>query len=222
VREEHGSEDQGEGGATVPAGHTGKPYPREETAEELFRACTDTRDSGAWDRFLRRFQALIMATIVRTARHYTTVYAELSDDLAQEVYLKLSAHGAEVLRRFEPRYPGAIFAYLRVIAANVVHDHFRSKWLNTTDTEASAESQPSPHELEWRLMLRDIDNVLRKQAAKRDRQIFWLYYRQGMSAKEIAAIAVFDLTVKGVESVLIRLNRLVRKTLGKSERVTVP
>jgi hypothetical protein len=50
--------------------------------------------------------------------------------------------------------------------------------------------------------------------AERDRQIFWLYHRHGLTAREIASIRYFGLTDKGVESVLVRLTALVKQELG--------
>ena len=74
-------------------------------------------------------------------------------------------------------------------------------------------------ELEWQLLLRDIDDLLKKPpTSERDRQIFWLYYRQGMSAKEIAALASLNLSIKGVESVIVRLNQMIRSAFENGER----
>jgi RNA polymerase sigma-70 factor (ECF subfamily) len=195
------------------------PTAAEESPEELLRECADLRQSQAWDRFLRRFNPLIVATVVRTIRRYGFDRAGLSDDLAQEVYLKFSANRAKVLREFEPRYPGAVFGYLRVIAANVVHDHFKSKLGKHPDPCPLPDNVAGPDETEWRLLLRDIDDLLKKPPiGARDRQIFWLYYRQGMSAKEIAAISSLNLTIKGVESVIVRLNQLIRNAFENGER----
>jgi RNA polymerase sigma-70 factor, ECF subfamily len=47
----------------------------------------------------------------------------------------------------------------------------------------------------------------------RDRTIFWLYYRQGMTAKEITGLPGIGLSLKGVESALHRLVKLVRDHL---------
>jgi RNA polymerase sigma-70 factor (ECF subfamily) len=69
------------------------------------------------------------------------------------------------------------------------------------------------------MLLRDVDDLLKQPpVVERDRQIFWLYYRQGMSAKEIAAISSLNLTIKGVESVIVRLNQFVRNAFESGER----
>ena len=183
-----------------------------ESPEALLAECADLRDAQAWERFIAMFNPLIVATVVRTIRRYGFDGAGLCDDLAQEVYLKLSANRARVLREFKPRYPGAVFGYLRVIAANVVHDHFKSKLGKHPEQSALPKDLAGKDDVEWRLLIRDIDDLLKKPpASERDRQIFWLYYRQGLSAKQIAAISSLHLTIKGVESVIVRLNQLVRK-----------
>jgi hypothetical protein len=67
----------------------------------------------------------------------------------------------------------------------------------------------------------EIQRILEKELAHepnfgRDIAIFWFYYRWGLTAKEISEILSMGLTVKGVESVLLRLTRLVRSKLGGS------
>ena len=191
----------------------------EESPEDLLRECADLRDTQAWDRFMLRFNPLIVATVARTIRRYGFDRASLNDDLVQEVYVKLSAHQARVLRDFKPRYPGAVYGYLKVIAANVVHDYFKSKPASRPHDSALPDDLAEKDRAEWRLRLRDIDDVLRKPpTSERDRQIFWLYYRHGMSTKEVAGLSSLKLTVKGVESVLMRLNQLIRSALSNGKR----
>jgi RNA polymerase sigma-70 factor (ECF subfamily) len=191
----------------------------DESPEDVLRACADLGNRQAWDRFLRRFHPLIVATVVRTVRRYTLDSESVCDDLAQDVYLKLSASGAKVLRNFRPLYPGAVFGFVKVIAANVVHDHFKSRAGRVPEYTALPEDTPARDETAWRLLLRSINDLLKKRAVtQRDRHIFWLYYRQGMSAKEIAALSSLNLTVKGVESVIVRLNQLVREAFRNGER----
>jgi len=43
--------------------------------------------------------------------------------------------------------------------------------------------------------------------------IFWLYFRQGMSTKEIASLPTIGLGVKGVGSVIERLKHCVREQI---------
>jgi DNA-directed RNA polymerase specialized sigma24 family protein len=72
-----------------------------------------------------------------------------------------------------------------------------------------------------RLQLERVDDVLQQITAGRDqdkkRMIFWLRYRQGFTASEIAAIPTFELTTEGVESVLLRLIITIRSHLQSSQ-----
>jgi DNA-directed RNA polymerase specialized sigma subunit len=62
--------------------------------------------------------------------------------------------------------------------------------------------------------LKEIDEHLRHCATgpdqDRDRMIFWLYFRQGMSTKEIASLPGVGLSTKGVGSVIERLKHSIR------------
>jgi RNA polymerase sigma-70 factor (ECF subfamily) len=64
---------------------------------------------------------------------------------------------------------------------------------------------------------------------KRDRTIFWLYFRQGMSTREIASLPGIGLGTKGVGSVIERMKHSIRDQIlgtradsgddqGKSEK----
>jgi hypothetical protein len=48
----------------------------------------------------------------------------------------------------------------------------------------------------------------------RDATIFCLYYRHGLTAKAISRLPTIGLSVKGVESTLLRLTRMVRRKLN--------
>jgi RNA polymerase sigma-70 factor (ECF subfamily) len=44
--------------------------------------------------------------------------------------------------------------------------------------------------------------------------IFLLYYRQGLTASEIAALPALGLTTKGVESIIARLTHMIRSHIA--------
>jgi RNA polymerase sigma-70 factor (ECF subfamily) len=182
------------------------------TEEELLAACAKLGDVPAWEEFIRRFHPKIATSVRRVARRYPLAPAGLCDDLAQEVYLKLSAGNARLLREFEPRHPGAAFCYIQVIAANVTHDHFKKR--NNLPHPDSVPDRPVPPDAPRCARDREIDDLLREHASENERRIFWLYFRHGLTAKEIAALP-FGLSVKGVESVLHRLGDLVRDEFRK-------
>jgi RNA polymerase sigma-70 factor (ECF subfamily) len=70
------------------------------------------------------------------------------------------------------------------------------------------------------MLISEITTCLNKQRNDpnfpRDSAIFWLYYQQGWTAKDISELPYIDLQVKGVESALLRLTRIVRACLGGS------
>lgn len=180
------------------------------TAEEQLGLCADSAGEGAWEEFIRRFHPVVVATALRTAQRYTPAYRELCNDLTQEVYLKFSACGARLLREFKPRHVGSAFGYVKIVTRNVVHDYFKGKGARRVD-DILPDNLGAPDGMEKAMLVREIDDLLRKYARRTDREIFWMYYRHGMTAKEIALLPAVRLSVKGVESVLTRLAKLIRE-----------
>jgi RNA polymerase sigma-70 factor (ECF subfamily) len=73
-----------------------------------------------------------------------------------------------------------------------------------------------PEVVEQKLMLEKIDKILARDEENqqgRNRRIFWLYYRQGFTSKAIASLPGMQLSAKGIEAVLQRLTKLVRREL---------
>ena len=176
------------------------------TPEDLLRLCADLRNFAAWNEFIRRFHTKIYTAVTRTLRRYAQFNRDLSDDLAQDTYLRLSAKDAKALRVFVPQYPGSAYCYVQVIAVRVTQDYCKRKDILRTEELSPDPPDTAAPNIEERLALKaEISDRRLKHASARDRQIFWLYYLQGMTAKEIAAIPAIGLTVKGVESVLQRL-----------------
>jgi RNA polymerase sigma-70 factor (ECF subfamily) len=190
--------------------------------------------AAAWQDFIRRFNRIIAITSYRAARRWGEDSAAVVDDLTQETYLKLCANGARVLREFDSPHPDAIFAFLKVVTANVANDYFKRvhagkrggnqviETLEDAERMASAVGPSSPASVERAVLLQEVDACLSAMAPAetrdRDRTIFWLYYRQGLTAKEIVELPSIKLSLKGVESTLHRLTQLVRTHLVESCR----
>jgi RNA polymerase sigma-70 factor (ECF subfamily) len=205
--------------------------------EELLLACAEDGNTDAWLEFVRRFHGLIAAVAWRTARKWGAISPSLIDDLVQESYLRLCSDRKRFLGALQERHEDSFYAYLKVITANVVHDHFRAlhskkRGLGRTEDLAEPRTAPTPpgnrgtpEEIERNIMLKEVDAVLLSNLSGedevRDRQVFWLYYRQGMTAQSIANMPAISLSVKGVESLIHRLTRLVREHLaeGRAEQL---
>jgi RNA polymerase sigma factor (sigma-70 family) len=189
------------------------------SGEELLRVCADLRNAAAWDELIRRFHAPIYAAVLRTGQRYAQFQRSLCDDLVQETYLRLAPHQAKALREFVPRHTGSACRYLQVIAVRVTHDCCKKNdFRRLQELPVDPPDIAAPDKTEWLAWLAEIGDMLREHATARDCQIFRLYYLQGMRAKEIAALASIGLTVKGVESVVVRLKRLIQEYFGGGER----
>jgi RNA polymerase sigma-70 factor (ECF subfamily) len=202
------------------------------SSAELVRACAGSKDERAWAEFIQRFQVVIAAAVLRTARHWGEPSRPQLDDLIQDTYLKLCENDSRLLRSFQPRQENSIYGYLKVVAANVVHDHFKSALaakrgagqteaiLEPVQMDPKTSGADSFDALSQRLQLDQIDKVLRQVTAGKDQDrkctIFWLRHRQGLTAHEIAAIPSIGLTTEGVESVLMRLAAMIRGHLMNS------
>jgi RNA polymerase sigma-70 factor (ECF subfamily) len=203
------------------------------SAVELIRACSELGDGAAWEEFVTRFRIAISLAIKRTACQWGKDPAQFVDDLLQETYLKLCADKCRLLLEFARQHPDeAVLGYIKMIAINVAHDHFKSlhsqkRGAGETDQlfedyEPAAQSGSfgGPEAMEREVFLKQVDGQLQNCAAgsnqERDCLIFWFYYLQGMSAKAIAAVATIKLTAKGVEAVIFRLTRCVREHLSNT------
>jgi RNA polymerase sigma-70 factor (ECF subfamily) len=197
------------------------------SAEELIHACAESNDGTAWEEFVVRFRRPISLSILRIAYQWCGVPQQVVDDLVQETYLKLCADKCRLLRAFASQHPEAVTGYIKTIAVNVAHDHFKSLHsqkrgsgeiahsIEDVEPKAQRGSLGGQDAMERAVLLREISQCLESCSAgpdqERDCLIFWLYYQQGMSAKAIATLPAVGLTAKGVESAIFRLTRLLRE-----------
>jgi len=202
------------------------------SSSELVRACAGSKDEVVWTEFIGRFHVVIAAAVLRTARRWGEPSRPQLDDLIQDTYLKLCENDSRLLRSFQPRQEDSIYGFLKVVAANVVHDHFKSALAakrGASQTEMIGEPIPTGTKtagadgfeaVSQRLQLAQVDRILIQVTAGKDqerkRTIFWLRHRQGLTASEIAAIPSIGLTTEGVESVLMRLSNMVRSHVMSS------
>lgn len=194
------------------------------------RLCSVGGNSAAWEEFVRRFHRLIATVVLRMCVRHGTFDNETVDDLIQETYVKLCADNARLLRGFTAQHPGAFLGYVKVIAANVARDHFRSvlaqkrglpQMVQTNDTlnqNSIERGRGSASDIERQTLIdeiqRSLDSCAEGPHRERNRTIFWLYYRVGLSASAIATLPDIRLTTKGVESIILRLTNQIRSKLA--------
>jgi RNA polymerase sigma factor (sigma-70 family) len=205
-------------------------------SQALVLACLDTGDDLAWEEFVRRFQKLVATVVFRTSQRWGESSPQIVDELVQETYLKLCAEDCRLLRSFRSIHDDAIYGYVKVLTANLVHDHFKgsraekrggSKATASLETELSVRDCGQPEAstavLERKILVQQVatclDAVTAGPNAIRDRRIFWLYYRAGLTASAIAGLPGIGLSTKGVESTLLRITRIVRQQLTCEKEV---
>jgi len=193
---------------------------------EVICLCAGPADEEAWEEFVFRVGKPISLVIMRTASHWRSPSRSLVEDLVQVTYLKLWEGGCNLLRDFAIQRPEAVLGYLKKIAANVTHDFFKHGYSQSAggdrphvstsdvDPEAGLQAYGSEERIDFGLFLNEIDEHLKSCLTgpdqARDRTIFWLYFRQGMSTKEIASLPTIGLSSKGVGSVIERLKQSIR------------
>jgi RNA polymerase sigma-70 factor, ECF subfamily len=194
-----------------------------ENLAQLLRDCLLSNSSDDWEAFLRGSYPTIRSAIGRTLHRWSEPRVDLVEDLTQEVFLSLCSKQGADLRAFRSDSPEALGAYLRTIATSITIDHLRAKAAQKRGKEREnvpldaveelvPRSEGRTDSLGWRTLLIDIDKCMEanKDILARDRWVFWLYYRHGMTAKSIASVQGVNLSPKGVESLLLRVVRLVR------------
>jgi RNA polymerase sigma-70 factor, ECF subfamily len=189
---------------------------------ELYAECV--RASGvhpACDRFFQIFRPTLGRIAFRVAQQFGA--KEETDDVIQEISLKLATKDSSVLAGL-PREPSAALAYFSVVSANAARDFFRARnatkrgFGRTISLDAALDSITAgvSHQPERMLLLSQIEDCLPPD--RKSRAVFRLYYRQGFSAKEIAAIPALELSLKGVESLIHRIILHLRQRLLERER----
>jgi RNA polymerase sigma-70 factor, ECF subfamily len=208
-----------------PSTHQQDAYP-ELSALELIHSCLHSGEDAAWTEFVRRFQPLIAGTIIKTVRRWTMPNPTLVEDLVQDTYVKLCADDFKPLRQFDFRHENALIGFLRVVAENVVQDHFRGSWCRKRgngkvdeifDHSFLSDGESFARKVEQEILLEQIYRCLEGQQPNtdsgRNTTIFWLYYWQGLTAEAISELEGLGLSTKGVESTLLRLTRGIKSEL---------
>jgi RNA polymerase sigma-70 factor (ECF subfamily) len=197
-------------------------------ATRLARTCAYSKDAPEWERFV----ALVMPVVVSAARRVVATWAEPDlgtvREIVQETFLRLCEEDRRILREFEDRGDDSFFKLIRVITASVGTDYFRrTRAIKRGGSNPALSMEPrissedvadsrATEAVERPALIAQLDRLLllrRDQVSVRDRNLFWLYYRQGLTSEAISRIPSIGLTAKGAESAIARLTRLLRETI---------
>lgn len=95
-------------------------------------------DARAWERFVARYARVIYAAVYR--RLAAAGRTEATDDVAQEVFVRLLKADRKLLRGYDPAR-AALSTWLTVIATSAAIDHLRRPAPETTALEAVPEER---------------------------------------------------------------------------------
>jgi RNA polymerase sigma-70 factor (ECF subfamily) len=201
------------------------------SVNDLAKACAHSASEEEWGDFVRLCTPLASLVALRIARMWSTPASPAAvADIVQEIFLKLCEQQRRILREFEPRGEDSFLALLRIVSASVANDFFRRQYsakrggkvvtmpLPEDGSAMASDGVSQQDRAERSALLAQLDSKLRSAPgviAERDRTLFWLYYRQGFTAEEIARFGPSGLTPKGVESALRRVTVWLR---GEVER----
>jgi RNA polymerase sigma-70 factor (ECF subfamily) len=187
---------------------------------QLLEQCLKDGATAQWEAFIQRTQPIIASAVFRRLSRSSPANRELASDFIQDCFLRMCANNFRVLRNFRTRDATALRVYLGTIASSIVMDHFRRKDSQTpVDLEDVAPTlaahDPAAEELERNILLERVERCLSSQDG-RSRRLFWLYHRQGLTPKTIAALPDIAMGISGVETALYRLTVGVRECLRKA------
>jgi RNA polymerase sigma-70 factor, ECF subfamily len=197
----------------------------EDNLLNILQECLRSGDAQAWETFIAIAQPVLASAVVRSLGGWSAAKRDQIDDLVQEAFLRVCARNFHALRRFRSNDLNALYAYLRTMASSVALDQLRSgaalkhgAGQTPASLDALTRHPASTHDesaaLERRMLLESVQKCLDAERS-RDRQIFWLYYRHGLTPKAIAAVPYFELLQGGVETILYRVTAAVRKCMGQ-------
>ncbi|HEY0566323.1 MAG TPA: sigma-70 family RNA polymerase sigma factor [Terriglobales bacterium] len=193
---------------------------------ELIAFCVTEGTPAAWREFVARFQKLLALRIHRVLG--SQVSRETVDDLVQDTLMKISADSGKLLLPLVGESDEGIRAYLRVIAAHMAQDYIRRikadvrrpdfdhADVDAPEIQSALSSNRTAQTAERELLFHQIDQhlIAMTEGNERDRNVFWLYFRVGLTAAAIAEQPGIGLQAKGVESTIHRLVQGLRTRLG--------
>jgi RNA polymerase sigma-70 factor (ECF subfamily) len=183
-----------------------------------WQRCRETpTDNRVWEELFQRLSPALGGIISRTMRRWGSCERADIDDLLQDTGLKILQLSKS--NRHLPDDEAKLYGYFSTVAANTALTWIRRRFTEKrnvhetvplVDHLASLMEEIRPGQsLEHKVLVREVDRLL--DCPPRDRNVFWLYYRQGLTAAEIAAIPATGLSIKGVESLIHRMTADLRE-----------
>jgi RNA polymerase sigma factor (sigma-70 family) len=194
----------------------------------LLDHCLEQEDQDAWNEFDKRTRPTILGVVAKRLRFYGVSFTnELVEEVTQDTFLKLLKHDHRALRKgWVDDF--SIFKFIKVVGQSAVVDWLRKNkmWKDSDELDDHQElpAKPTSDTAEKEILRMQVDGCLQTLEShpnfKRDRVIFWLFYRYGYRDSEIAALV--KLPVKTVQNILQKYVRTVRLKLRKDKGKGAP
>jgi RNA polymerase sigma factor (sigma-70 family) len=139
-------------------------------------------DKGAWDGFVRRYAALIMAAVRGVAQD-----GGEAEDLTQEVFIRLCKDDFRLLRTYDPQRAG-LTTWLTIVARSTARDAMRRRRIHGVNIEDVPEAVLAVPAIE------PVDRLTypAELLSPRQREILALIYDRDMDVAEIATKLSID------------------------------
>ena len=182
----------------------------------LLQAVID-REAGAWTRFYKRYERLIIACVRKVLHRYSApTTPEDMEDIVNNVCVDLVRDDYKKLKAYDPSRGYKVSSWVGLIATNVAHDALRRRGpahFSLDDPETSVPEVPdtAPSPMEYAVERERLDALNAAVALlSPGEQIFvHYYYGEGLDPVEIAEILNIS-----VNTVYSRKNK-VRASLSK-------
>ena len=139
-------------------------------------------DKDAWDGFVRRYSGLVIAAVRGVAQDGVE-----TEDLAQEVFIRLCKDGFRLLKTYDPARAG-LTTWLTIVARSTARDAQRRRRIQGVPIEAVPEGAFAVAPVEPVEKLRLPTDLL----SPRQREILAMLYDREMEVAEIAAALKID------------------------------
>ncbi|MBW2730757.1 MAG: sigma-70 family RNA polymerase sigma factor [Deltaproteobacteria bacterium] len=182
----------------------------------LLRAVTH-RKAGAWLRFYRRYDRLIIACVRKVLHRYTaTTTPEDLEDIVNTVCLDLVRDDYKKLKAYNPDRGYKVSSWVGLIATNTAHDALRRRApvhlsLDDPDHSIPEAPDPAPSPMDTAVKHEQLNamNVAIAGLSPGEQIFVHYYYGEGLEPTEIAEILGIN-----VNTVYSRKNK-VRANLSK-------
>ncbi len=185
-------------------------------------------DEDAWREFDQRVRPTIRGVVARRLRSCRVSQTnELVGEVTHDTFVKLFNHDRRALRK-DWVDDVSIFKFVKVVGRSAVVDWLRKNKIlkdpEELDDRQGFCSRPTLDTAEGEIFRKQVDECLKTLEShpnyKRDRAIFWLFYRQGYRDSEIATLV--KVSPKTVQNILQKYVRVVRLKLRKDKGKGAP